>query len=240
MRYSTTRMFASWLNRILPLAVSLMVASCADSFAPPATEERPSGIDDSLLGQRTGESVSAGELKVLSHNLRLKAADGTPLIVKRQTAPNSAPPLYTYELEFWAVQGVEQTVAVYYLSDDDDTEQFLRFTVPENGLALRPDGTDIEQGDSVLITLQIDGSSVRTDFSPSGLIFNEEAPAELTIWYRGFLDESDIDEDDALPDFWYGEDATAEEWYHLFSDHNTDTGWVKTHVRHFSGYAISW
>ena len=153
-------MFASWFDRILPLAVSLMVASCADSFAPPTTEERPSGIDDSLLGQRTGESVSAGELKVLSHNLRLKAADGTPLIVKRQTAPNSAPPLDTYELEFWAVQGVEQTVAVYYLSDDDDTEQFLRFTVPENGLALRPDGTDIEQGDSVLITLPLLPTSV--------------------------------------------------------------------------------
>jgi hypothetical protein len=80
---------------------------------------------------------------------------------------------------FWAVKGQDRAVALSYT---DDGTAFVRFEVGANSLSTRPDGTAFEAGDSVLISITVDGTGrMKYAFEPSGLQFDPSAPARLTI-----------------------------------------------------------
>ncbi len=79
---------------------------------------------------------------------------------------------------FWAVRGQARTLVLRY---SDSGSEFMRFDVGANSLL---------DGDSVLISVQVDPNrELVFHFSPSGLRFNDAAPAVLTIDYsRANLD----------------------------------------------------
>lgn len=71
---------------------------------------------------------------------------------------------------FWAVPGESRSIVLRHTDND---AEFLRFEVGPNSL------TDV---DSVQISVQVDPSGeVMFHFSPSGLRFNSNAPALLTV-----------------------------------------------------------
>lgn len=82
---------------------------------------------------------------------------------------------------FWAVKGEDRAVVLRY---GDTGAEFLRFEVGANSLYKRPDGTLFEAGDSILITVAVDGSGrMMYSFEPSGLEFDNTNPARLTLNY---------------------------------------------------------
>ncbi|HUP89218.1 MAG TPA: hypothetical protein VM100_07710 [Longimicrobiales bacterium] len=80
---------------------------------------------------------------------------------------------------FWAKKGSTRSVSLRYT---DTNAEFLNFTVPSGSLFKRPDGTAIEDGDSVLINVVVDDAGrMLFHFEPSGLRFKTSDPALLTI-----------------------------------------------------------
>ena len=159
-----------------------------------------------------------------------------------------APPLETYQVSFWAVDGKASSVTVNYQPRDGESvgQPFLRFAIPKNALAMTPDGKRMNRGDSVLVTLTIDPVNFGVDFQPSGMRFSRGTPAELTFWYGNA--DPDLNGDGVV-------DATDQECaeYIALWGHAANTRWVKmlssidatspsvsTMLRHFSEYAVSW
>jgi hypothetical protein len=117
--------------------------------------------------------------------------------------PADLAPLVTREASFWAVAGDDRLLVMRYVPEPGETEgeEFLEFKVPGDGLSRRADGSRFEEGDSVLITVRVDPQNrFLFEFEPSGLVFDEDHPAELEITYRrvgGDLDgDGDEDADD--------------------------------------------
>ena len=80
---------------------------------------------------------------------------------------------------FWAVKGQQRGIVLRY---SDTGAAFMRFDVPAAALAQRPDGSAFQAGDSVQISVQVDaGGDFIFRFEPSGLKFNNAAPAVLTL-----------------------------------------------------------
>ena len=199
-------------------------------FAPP--------LEDGRAARSTAEM----------HFLR-QAAPALPVVYNAGDGDPSAPsspsnPLETHRREFWAVRGEEVSISINYANGSE----FLRFTVPAGGLQHRPDGARFEYGDSVLISVQVDSSLLLLEFLPSGLMFDADRPASLTVSYAGadpdlngdgVVDEVDWDIARSGLAMWMQQE-TDDPWFHQGSEHDVDgkrfTGWL----RHFSNYAVSW
>lgn len=92
---------------------------------------------------------------------------------------------------FWAVKGTSRVLSVRY---GDTHEEFLRFEVDAQALAKRPDGSTIEDGDSIYISVSLEPSGEMIfRFSPSGLKFDGAHPARLVL--NGSRRNPDIDGD---------------------------------------------
>jgi len=203
----------------LPVAVVLAFAGCRDATAP-------------FDGARADVASQPPALFV-PHFLR--------------QAPG-APPLETYQVSFWAVDGEAASVTVNYQPAGDESvgQPFLRFDIPKNALATSPDRSRMNRGDSVLVSLTIDPVTFAVDFQPSGMWFSKGVPAQLTIWYQnadpdlngdGVTDAVDrqLEQQIAM----WSNPANAR-WVRLPSV--TDPTWhsVSSAVLHFSEYAASW
>ncbi len=132
-----------------------------------------------------------------------KASEGTP--VDPSTNPPAKPetqltflrlaPSATLtgdSVSFWAVRGKDREVSMFYRPKPGKTDsvRFLSFKVADASLLRRPDGRAFAFGDSIRITIRVrDLSRIITEYSPSGLVFNPEKPAELR------LDFENADED---------------------------------------------
>ena len=88
----------------------------------------------------------------------------------------TAPPLEESTVSFWAVkgQGVEQKL--YFLdSQGQRGEEYLALKLENESLSLRPDGSAIAEGDSVLITITVeDPALLLFELQPTGLKFSTE------------------------------------------------------------------
>ena len=160
----------------------------------------------------------------------------------------TAPPLETYQVSFWAVDGVPASVTVNYQPALGETvgQPFLRFGIPKNALGTTPDGRRVRHGDSVLVTLTIDPVNFSVDFQPSGTEFSRRVPAELTFWYQnadpdfngdGVVDAAD-QECAAYIALWGRSEGSP--WVMLPSNTDATLPSVSTILRHFSEYAVSW
>lgn len=222
----------SRIGRILPLGVALVLASCADGTGPPLQP------DEHPLGSVIGPGVSAAELHPLKHRMSMVLPGDMPVFHVVAQSADEAPQLDAYELSFCAKHGELRDVVVNYVDDNGTgTGRFLHFTVPPTALLTRPDGTPFTSGDSVLISLSINQSEVIVEFGPSGLVFDENTPAVLEMWYDG-ADDDDQGSQEQLG-IWHQQDA-GELWFPIESAHNTEQKRLKTHVFHFSTYAVSW
>lgn len=161
-----------------------------------------------------------------------------------------APPLVTTSASFYARKGQNREVRMYYRPEAGfvDSTEFLRFKVPDESLELRPDGSTIAMGDSVLITVTvIDATKLIVDFQPAGLRFAATKPAELKLSFA----EGD---DDLVPDgvidaadaaarlrlaIWRRE-TIADPWVRLSSMLSVGTGEVEADIVGFTNYAIAY
>ncbi len=160
----------------------------------------------------------------------------------------TAPPLETYQVSFWAVDGVPSSVTVNYepVAGESVGQPFLRFGIPRNALATTPDGRRLRHGDSVLVILTIDPVNFSVDFQPTGMVFSRRFPAELTFWYQnadpdlngdGVVDAADQECAEYIA-LWGRSDDSP--WFRLPSTSDASLPSVSTIVSHFSEYAVSW
>ncbi|UCD25110.1 MAG: hypothetical protein JSW51_04075 [Gemmatimonadota bacterium] len=243
MKYSRREENVFRLVHLLPVGLVLAIASCSDGTGPPADVRPQDG-----LGTIIGPGVADVGLQVLRHNVKVVTPGGEPLFHVMSASSVGGPSLETYQLSFWAVRGTAAEVHINYLSDDQQSGEFLTFRVPSGALERKPDGSTIAWGDSVQITLSVDPNTLLVRFQPSGLVFSAMEPAQLEMWYgatEGDLDnDGDVDPDDtsiqqARLGIYYQQES-GDLWYPISSMHDTGQEWFKTHLFHFSGYAVSW
>jgi hypothetical protein len=97
---------------------------------------------------------------------------------------DDAPELLNTEVEFWAVRGEEREVQISYETNGSYNGKCLRFVVPPEALLRRPDGSVVEPGDSVQITIRVlDEDRFLFEFDPAGVRFDPSHPARLEVRY---------------------------------------------------------
>ena len=152
--------------------------------------------------------------------------------------------LDTYRRDFWAVRGEPVSVSINYVSGTE----FLRFKVPSSGLLDRPDGTRIEYGDSILISVQVDSSLLLVQLLPSGLTFDPKRPASLNISYAeadpdlngdGVVDRIDREIVRSRLALWVQQEVD-DPWFEQGAKHDRGRKRFRGRLRHFSNYAVSW
>ena len=106
--------------------------------------------------------------------------------------PLTAPQLCADSVGAWfhkRASGGPEEIALQFEEEDGgcgggETEDFLRLRLARNSLATMPDGTPINVGDSVFISVKWVGSdSVLFEMKPSGLTFASNGKARLKIEY---------------------------------------------------------
>jgi len=166
----------------------------------------------------------------------------TQLHIVRQDA--AAPQLQAYAASFWAVKGTSRTLEIDYLGGED----FFRLDVPGDALLRRPDGSTIQQGDSVLISVEIDPSLMLFRFEPSGLVFDGAHPVRLRVDYSNadddFDEDGDVDtDDDAIEGTWlsvWRQPASGTNWVRLASARDASLEDFEAELVQFSNYALAW
>ena len=114
-----------------------------------------------------------------------------------------------------------------------------------NALWKRPDGTVVQKGDSVLITITVvDPKQFNFRFEPSGLQFRADKPAELRISYkwadRDFNGDGDEDNDDARFNFGiWKQETDASDWIRIGTVKDADLEELRADIRGFTRYAIA-
>jgi hypothetical protein len=162
----------------------------------------------------------------------------------------TTPPLSSTSVSFYALRGEDREAFLYYSPEpgSSDSTLFMRFKVPGASLDRRPDGSTIQMGDSVRITITVaDPSRMILDFQPSGLRFSPTTPAELKIDFGetgGDLDaDGDVDAEDVQHQlelsFWKQESAGLP-WIRIASQIDFSSEEVEAKILGFSGYAISY
>ena len=166
----------------------------------------------------------------------------TQLHIVRQDA--AAPALQAYAASFWAVRGTSRTLEIDYLGGED----FFRLDVPGDALLRRPDGSTIQPGDSVLITVEIDPSLMLFRFEPGGLVFDAAHPVRLRVDYShaddDFDDDGDVDpDDDAIETTWlsvWRQPGAGANWTRLASVRDASLEDFEAELVQFSNYALAW
>jgi hypothetical protein len=152
--------------------------------------------------------------------------------------------LHAYTATFWAVRGQERAVEISYQSSNDTTYPFLRFTVSDPSYV--PGVGELAIGDSVLISVTVDGEDIEVSLEPTGLQFG--TPAEMQIWYGGANGDLNgdglVDDDDAyieqqLLGMWYRE-SVLDGWTRIPAFQMLSDKSFTSRLEHFSQYAVSW
>ncbi len=212
------------------LGTCLLLAACADVMSPPAGDlnakkeaKSPTSFDDAISGDW-----------FMPHFLRQSA---------------DAPPLQTYNVQFWAKRGEGQKIQVDYLpTADSSVYHFLKLEVPNEALLYRPDGTVVEYGDSVLIEVNIDPELLLVRFAPHGMIFSDAKPVKLRIYYEladrdlngdGKVTKDDFEIEKKQLGMGY-QPVDGAFWQMLGGEIEMKNKYVEVTLRHFSNYAIAW
>ena len=175
------------------------------------------------------------------------ASDTSPHFV---TAASDAPTIANPVVQFWAKKGVDQTATMYYhrASGGRDSIPFFSLRVRAKSLWLRPDGSAIADGDSVLITLTlVDPVRLLVDCQPSGLVFSPNAPARIKMSYAGADDDLNGDGVVNMTDstlaralmIWRKETSTSP-WLLVPSNNATGAEAIDADIGGFTTYAIAY
>lgn len=95
------------------------------------------------------------------------------------------PPFEATSVSVWARRGDSREGKLYFLNSEGQRgEEFAVLKIDSQSLLARPDGSLIQVGDSVLITMRVvDQSQLLVELQPSGLRFSSSKPAELKLDY---------------------------------------------------------
>lgn len=152
-----------------------------------------------------------------------------------------APPLVTTDTSFWVKAKDGREVRIPYVNG----QGCLEFKVPGDALLRRPDGSAIQSGDSVRITIRhTDSGRFSFEFLPSGLQFNPSRPAELRIRYQ-YADpdlngDGRVDSADDRFDFGiWRQEASAQPWANLISVRDASIQEVRATITGFTKFAVA-
>jgi hypothetical protein len=245
-------------KKVIFVALALMATTaCTDLIGPPAGAPL-----DEIAALASQAGTNGGDVE--GHILRQSP---------------SAPALETYQVQFWAERGKSKYVRIRYVDDgsgdgtDDERpvsdgttgtnvagDTFLSLYIPKYALEYHPDGTPIEWGERVLITITVDPQTLLVSFEPFDLTFQRWNEPWLYLSYNGAeLDydrDGDVDRVDA-----YIEDHYLRLWDRLPPSNASGTdlyqtsgsGWnakaasqgranktLNSGVSKFSDVAVSW
>lgn len=150
----------------------------------------------------------------------------------------TAPPLETTDTSFWAVRGEERELVLRFQGQDGPGtgSKFFQFSVAENSLLARPDGTPFQVGDSVEISVSVDPGLYVVNFEPSGLRFNPSDPAELELDYGETEDDFLLREGEF--DAWRQE-ISNQSWELIGSVQMEELDEIEIDVFGFTRYALA-
>ena len=116
----------------------------------------------------------------------------------------TSPPLFSSVDSFYAKRGEDREVRLSFLDqvNGGPGEEYLRLRVEPEALLARPDGTLFQEGDSILIHVEVvDPAQLLFQLQPSGLRFSADKPARLKIHYNHADDDFNEDgQHDGLDD----------------------------------------
>ncbi len=205
------------------IGACIALASCTDLASPPSSRPERGG--------------ATPQYDVVGYRVNILAQSP------------GAPPLETYDLAFWVVQDEGARLEVYYQSTPTGvSSRFMKLVIDDETQLYRPDGSEVEDGDSVLITANIDLRQLLVTFEPEGLVFGDE-PARLTMYWRnanldvnsdGLVDELDSDIIRTLLSISYQSQPGAPWLRPRDQSKSLEGQYIRTRVYHFSRFAISW
>ena len=115
--------------------------------------------------------------------------------------------------------------------------EFLRFRVPGRSLLLRPGGAAFGERDSIQVRLEIeDPARFLFRFSPAGLRFDPDRPAELEVLYEG-AEPGDVSAEDGLA-IWRQEQP-GEPWVEIATVRLKENDEVRARITGFTGFALA-
>lgn len=166
-------------------------------------------------------------------------------------AAENAPALETKVIRFTAVKGEESVVQMRYQYRDGTNGKCLLFRLPADALLRRPDGSAIQTGESVEITIRlVDDTEKRYrfnfEFEPSGLRFDPRFPAEIEVRHRyadkdfnqdGTIDEQDVRIAGAMQ-IWRQE-RPLDPWTQISTERLPDIWEARAKITGFTRYALA-
>ncbi|MBV9772744.1 MAG: hypothetical protein JO040_02265 [Gemmatimonadetes bacterium] len=163
-------------------------------------------------------------------------------------AAADAPPLSAQSVTLWAKPGATRRATISYVGVPHYQHDLcMEFTVPAGALVRRPDGTPVQAGDSVQITVRVvDAARFIFQFEPSGLRFAAGNPAKLRVSYwwadRDYNGDGVVDRlDTGISDRFglWRQEREGEPWSRLQTSRFADVQEVTTDVPGFTRYAVA-
>jgi hypothetical protein len=166
-----------------------------------------------------------------------RGVPGEDLVFLRPAA--DAPPLAVDQISFLAVAGEDYDIRIDY----DNGDECLRFRLDDDALTRRPNGTPMNEGDTITITIRVvDDGYFNFEFQPAGLDFAE--PAELRVNYQfahpDFNGDGEVDDDDEDFEFgWWRQEMPGQRWEKIASAQIHDVTEVRAEIDGFTRYALA-
>ena len=152
-----------------------------------------------------------------------------------------APHLESYDTSFVATKGQDAELRLDYVNG----EECLRLRLRDETLWRRPDGTIIQDGESVTIRGRVvDAGYFNFEFSPAGLRFDPDEPAELRVNYAfahpDYNGDGEVDDADEDFDFgWWRQEMPGQPWERIGSARLHDLTEVRADLEGFTRYALA-
>lgn len=178
-------------------------------------------------------------------------SDGDQVPENRLTfvrAAAGAPPLDSLVVTLWAKPGETRRATIRYVGVPHYQHDLcMEFTVPPGALVRRPDGTPVQPGDSVRITVRVvDAARFLFQFEPAGLRFADGNPAKLRVSYwwadRDYNGDGVVDSRDAAIAEQFGlwrQERPGDSWQRLPTARFADVQELTTDVPGFTRYAVA-
>ena len=151
---------------------------------------------------------------------------------------------------FWAVQGEDRSIDLNYVSANggNTSRRLLRFRVRQKTQMIRPNGTLVAKGDSILITVRLaDATHLVADFQPSGMRFTGRELATLTMSYAGanhdfnhdgVINSADLAIERSLSIF--RQESSSEPWLRVSGIISEDLDQITSDIAGFTNYVIAY
>lgn len=137
--------------------------------------------------------------------------------------PANHPPFFNDSVAFYAKKGRDADGFIYFKKPNGERgDKFAGLKIKAGSLLVRPDGTSIADGDSVLIVMKLaDANQLLVEMRPSGLTFSAAEPAELKVEYEET--EGDLDGDGDVDD----RDEAIEQQLSIWRQENPGAAFIK-------------